>query len=302
MHQSSKNGRPLNRRHERAGKNLRLALKILGKTWRKNTQDTSHVLQWDDWSSYGLPRSPTTIDADIHRGIPEERLESYARCLGLTVMALTSPDSDLHALLDPRKGKTDNASSLLDLGYGPAFQEQYSKYNTREYIQNLFSLMEGVYDISYVTPTLDIILRCSFCIHHAAKNHLCGQGLFFVYGLDNRVEANIFRWHNNLHAIFHCHNMMELGHYLVIDPLRHHLVARRNPFWLKGTGVTDNGQADNAPIAFTFYMQKLERPADQTLLEFWESQCEALRQRPMILPDDADYITFRAMIEAPDSF
>jgi len=162
--------------------------------------------------------------------------------------------------------------------------------------------MNGVYTISYVTPIFDFILRCSFYIHYAAQNHLCGQGLFYVYGLDNKVNANIFRWHNNLHAIFHCHNMMELGHYLTIDPLRHHLVARRNPFWLKGTGVTDNGQADNAPITFTFYMQKLELPVGQTILEFWESQCEALRQRPMILPDDVDYAALRAMIEKPDSF
>ncbi|WP_428560529.1 MAG: hypothetical protein ACP59X_16795 [Solidesulfovibrio sp. DCME] len=296
------NGRPPKPRNAIAGDNLRQALLALGKHWRKNTADPNHVLNWDRWLSYGLPHSPNTIDAHIRLGIPEDRLGDYAKCLQLPAGTLTDPTADMRQALRREWSEPSQAAAPLNFGYGAEFQKKYLGYNSEDYTQALFDLLNGVYLVQYVTPTMDIILQCSFFVYAAEKHFLRAKGLFIIFGFDNITTANIFRWHNNLHAIFHCHNMMELGHYLIVDPLRHHLVSRRTPFWLRGQGVTDNGQANNAPTVFTFRMEKLARPDGLSLEDFFRCECEALRARPAIAPDDAAYAATRQRIEAVDDY
>jgi len=93
----------------------------------------------------------------------------------------------------------------------------------------------------------------------------------------------------------------ELGHFLLVDPLRHNLVARRDPFWLKGQGVTDSGLADNMPVSFAFRMQKLLTPDEGGLEGLWDRECADLRRRPSILPGDAEYASERAEVVSPDA-
>ncbi|WP_300470494.1 hypothetical protein [Breoghania sp.] len=78
------------------------------------------------------------------------------------------------------------------------------------------------------------------------------RGRFSMFGVENPLNADMFPWQNNLHVHFLCENEFELGYVLFIDPLRHHLVRRRKPFWLKGEGLTDRELADNLPISFKF--------------------------------------------------
>lgn len=296
-----RSGRPAKPRSPVAGEHLRHALRILGKSWRKNTKDPEHVLNWKTWTALGLPRSATTIDADIRLGVPEERLAAYAQCLGLSPRALASPETDVRAELGTTWPAQAVTTPSLDLGFGPAFQDEYLACNSPKYLQKLFDLVGGVYRVHYALPIADIINRCSFWFYAAEEHHILARGLFVRFGLENFFKANTFRWHNNLHTMYFCDNKKELGHFLLVDPLRHNLVARRTPFWLKGQGVTDSGLGDNAPVPFTFRMEKLPTPSHLTPGAFWDQECEALRQRPAIHPDEADYDTLRAEVLAPDS-
>lgn len=299
MHSVLKTGRPSKPRSLVAGERLRQALRLLGKTWRKNTQDANHVLKWDRWALLGLPRSPTTIDADIRMGVPEERVTIYAECLGLSPKQLLSPDEDLSTALGTgRFVKTPSAP--LDLGFGAAFQNSYLAYNSREAIEELFELMGGVFRLYYALPISEAIHRCSLWFSAAEEHIILAHGLFVRFGLDNFFEANLFRWHNNLHGRYLCDNYKELGTLLLVDPLRHNLVMRRKPFWLKGQGVTDSGLADNAPIYYTLRMEKVPTPLGLTPGELWDLECEELRLRPHILPDDPDYAPLLAEILTPD--
>lgn len=297
----SRSGRPAKPRHPVAGGHLRRALKILGKNWRKNSEDPEHVLNWETWTAQGLPRSTTTIDADIRQGVPEERLAAYARCLGLSPGALLAPETDLAALLGAARRGRASTEPAVALGFGPAFQDEYPAFNSPAYLEKLFALLGGVYRVHYTLPIADFVNRCVFWVHRVADGCLSARGLFMRFGLDNPFQATIFRWHNNLHVSYLCDNKKELGHFLIVDPLRHNLVARRDPFWLKGQGVTDSGLADNMPVSFAFRMQKLLTPDEGGLGGLWDRECADLRRRPSILPGDAEYESERAEVVSPDT-
>jgi hypothetical protein len=301
MSNSAKLGRPAKQRNRVAGEHLRQALKVLGKGWRKNTKDPDHVLNWSLWTVLGLPRSANTIDADIRLGVPEERLAAYAQCLGLSPRTFGAPDTDIRSELGACRQPGGVARPPLDLGFGASFQGEYRGYNSREYLQNLFELVGGVYRVHYVLPIAGFVNRCAFWFCCAEEHCIRARGLFVRFGLENFFEANLFRWHNNLHASYLCHNSKELGHFLLVDPLRHNLIARREPFWLKGHGVTDNGLADNAPVPFTFRMERLPTPAHCTTGAWWDQECDDLRRRPTVLPADADHDALRAAVLTPDA-
>ncbi len=298
-----KAGRPGSRRIPAAGEQLRRALKILGKTWRKNVASPDHVLNWTMWEAFGLPRSPTTIDADMRLGVPEERLGAYAQCLGLAPEVLADPGADIRAALWSRKG---GEASLPDLGLGAAFLEGWRKHNDPRYVRDLFALIGGAYRVFYVLPIFERINRCAFWFQEAQEDRIAGRGLFFMFGLENFFEAAFFRWHNNLHGTFLCANRLELGYLMFVDPLRHNLIARRDPFWLKGKGMTDSGLVDNAPAHFTFLMEKLSGPGgpggtgEEDGAVLWERECEEVRRAPSLGPDDPDFEALRERILAPD--
>ena len=125
--------------------------------------------------------------------------------------------------------------------------------------------------------------------------------MFVMFGAENHFDASTFCWHNNLHTFLLCDNRTELAHYMTIDPLRHNLVARREPFWLKGHGITDRGLADNAPISYILRKEKLPQPDGVSQEELWQRECELLRSRPAVLPGDNEYDELRAQILEPDS-
>jgi hypothetical protein len=299
MRGQQKTGRPAKPRSLVAGERLLQALRLLGKTWRKNTQDSNHVLKWDRWAIVGLPRSPTTIDTDMRLGVPEERLSAYAECLGLSPKQLLSPDEDLSIALGTIR-PTKTPLPPLNLGFGDAFQNAYLAYNSRAAVKELFELMGGVFRLYYALPISEAVHRCSLWFYAAEEHIILAHGLFVRFGLDNFFEANLFRWHNNLHGRYLCDNHKELGTLLLVDPLRHNLVMRRKPFWLKGQGVTDSGLADNAPIYYTLRMEKVPTPFGLTPGELWDLECEELRRRPHILPGDPDYASLLDEVLTPD--
>lgn len=280
---------------------MRSALKYLGKSWRKNTGDPDHVLNWKAWTDLGLPRSATTIDADMRLGVPEERLSAYARCLGISPAMFGAPDTDIRFALGlPRQARAV-AARPLDPGLGPLFRDDYPIYNSRQSLKDVFKLIGGVYRAYYVLNIADFVNRCALWICGVEENRILGRGFFVRFGLENFFEAAFFRWHNNLHATYLCHHGKELGHFLMADPSRHNLMARRRPFWLKGLGLTDSGLADNAPVALTCHMERLPAPKGLDQAVLWDRECEDLRRRPTIHPGDADYELLRAKVLAPDA-
>jgi hypothetical protein len=287
-------------RNKTAGMQLRQALKLLDKHWRKNACDPGHVLNWEAWQACGLPRSATTIDYDMRIGVPEDRMMAYAYCLGLPPRAFGDPDADIHFLIGMSQQNATRASSI-DLGFGAAFSGEYNSHNTPEYIHKLFGLMEGVYRAFYVLHGVEPLGRCAYWINQAAPYFVKSRGFFIMFDMENVFEANTFRWHNNLHTFLLCDNRTELAHYMTIDPLRHNLVARRSPLWLKGHGITDRGLAENAPISYILRKQKLHQPEGVSLEELWRQECCSLRSRPAVMPDDDDYEELRAQILEPDT-
>jgi len=282
-------GRPAKARNRAAGEHLRLALRILGKTWRKNTKDPDHVLNWKAWIALGLPRSATTIDADIRLGVPLERLAAYAQCLGLPQRHFGSPQTDIRALL-ALSGQTRAAWDHAPTpDFGAVFQDEYRAYNAPHYIDRLFALIGGVYRVHYGLSHSNHIHNCAFWLHTQEEHRILGRGFFVIFGLENRFTSITYRWHNNLHTHYLCDNHKEFGHIILPDPLRHNLIARRAPFWLSGNGVTDSGLADNAPTTVALRMEK--RPAaEQAACEaLWERECAAVRKRPSTSRDEADF-------------
>lgn len=288
-------------RNKTAGLQLRQALKLLDKHWRKNVNDPDHVLNWETWQAYGLPRSATTIDADIRHGIPAERMLAYAHCLGVPPRDFGDPEADIPALLGLARQRAASSTSTIHLGFGPSCQDEYLHHNTEPYMRKLFGLMEGVYRAFYVLHDVEPMGRVAYWIHRADPHLLRGRGLFIMFDVENLFDANTFCWHNNLHTFLLCDNRKELAHYMTIDPLRHNLVSQRAPFWLKGHGITDRGLADNAPISYILRKEKLEQPAGVSLEELWHRECDLLRSRPSVMPDDKDYKDLRAQILEPDS-
>ncbi len=301
MGNTPKPGRPAKTRIPAAGEHLRHALRVLGKTWRKNTKDPDHVLNWPAWTAAGLPRSATTIDADIHLGIPEERMAAYAQCLGLSPRALASPETDVRAFLGSERAETGATLPPLANGFGPSFQDDYLAYNHPSYLSELFALVGGVYRVSYLLSISDNIYRCAFWFCSVGRSCIQGRGFFMMFGLENFFTSSTFRWHNNLHSMFLCDNRKELGYYMLIDPLRHNLIMRRTPFWLRGQGMTDSGLADNAPVPFTLRMEKRAPAEAQAEGQAWDRECDDVRRRPAIHSEDADYAAMRDAILAPDA-
>ena len=293
-------GRPSLRRAAAAGQNLGLALKLLGKTWRRDVDSPNHVHSWERWAACGLPRSATTIDRDIRKGIPASRLAAYARCLGLTPEALGSPDTDIIKVLEvPAPASAEGIPSRV-LAYRDKIPERYLEHNRETYIQELFALMQGVYRVFYVLEGVETVHRSAVWIHAADAHRLLVRGLFSMFGNENIFDAEMFRWHNNLHMHFLCENGLELGYILFVDPLRHHLVQRRDPFWLKGRGLTDRGLADNQPVTFAMRFEKLPLSGDLSLEDIYRRECDDLRDRPFVAPGEPDYDALRTEILAPD--
>ncbi|MGE4192881.1 MAG: hypothetical protein AB7E51_05785 [Pseudodesulfovibrio sp.] len=295
---TGKTGRPYLRRNTVAGRNLRTALKLLGKTWRKDVHNPNHVRNWVAWTDCGLPSSPTTIDCDMREGVPEQRIAAYALCLGLPPETLCSPEADTVGLL----GAPAASSSLPFMvpGYADRYADRVQEYNRPSYIRELFALMGGVYHMDCLLAGVELIHRCTLWVHGVQANCLLMRGQFVMFGDENSLEARIFRWHNNLHTHYLCENGLELGYTMTVDPLRLNIVHRRNPFWLGGTGMTDRGLADNQPVTFVFRMQKLPMPESVSQEQLWLRHCDKMRKRPFLAPGEPGYERSRTGILAPE--
>lgn len=300
MKKSNSSGRPPAKRNLDAGRQLGIALKVLGKTWRRDTENPNHVLNWDHWITCELPRSATTIDKDIRQGVPVTRLSAYAHCLGITPGALASADTDMHEILGPGLAPDPDQTPSLVMNCTDRFPELYLENNSETYIRKLFTLINGVYRMHYLLYGVDIIHRCSIWIHQAEAYRILAKGIFIMFGVENMARGNIFRWHNNLHMHYLCQNGMELGYVMTVDPLRHNLVQRRAPFWLKGHGLTDRGLAGNTPVTFVFKKEKLSPQKGIDLEKLWKMKCDHLRKRPFIAPGELEYEALWSEITAPD--
>jgi hypothetical protein len=298
-------GRPPKERNPRAGDKLRRGLELLGKSYGKNVEAENHVLRWVRWTESGLPKSTVTIGEDMRRGVPADRLAGYAKCLGLPVALFADPNISVDhpefvRLVGEAKESLVQLSLPVRFGFSREFHLKLLEYNRPDYIAQLYGLLRGVYRISYKTTDLDHIGKCVFFIHARQDNILKAKGLFVFHGLDMPVFCTIYRWHNNIHFIYHSGDMLELGQWITIDPLRHQLVSRRLPFVLRGRGVTDNGLAYNTPISFSCVMEKFPENMDGDEEAVWAEQCVVLRKRPHIVPSDSEYIKLLARINEPD--
>ncbi|WP_320171112.1 hypothetical protein [Maridesulfovibrio sp.] len=289
-------GRPIFDRNKSAGRNLRTALKLLGKTWRKDTMNPNHVLNWSTWTGCGLPSSSNTIDKDMREGVPDKRISAYALCLGLTPEGLCSPTSDIARLLSTPSGLGREQPLFIPAGSMDRHFDNWLEYNRPSYIQRMYSLMGGVYRMYYVLHDIEAVYKCALWIYGAEAHRMLMRGLFVMFGKENRLEAHIFRWHNNLHTHYLCENGLELGYTMTVDPLRHNIVSRRTPFWLHGTGMTDRGLVDNLPITFIFREEQIPCPENMSQEDLWQQECDALRAHPCIGPDDPEYERVRSSI------
>ena len=249
----------------------------------------------------GLPRSSTTIDRDMRLGVPEDRISAYAHCLGITPAAMASPQTDIPELLGSPRVAVAEKSPTMAMNFRDYFPERYLEHNSDTYISELFALMNGVYRMRYLLHGVDTIHRCCVWVDRAESYRISAKGMFIMFGMENLAHGNYFRWHNNLHLHYVCQNGMELGYAMTVDPLRHNLVKRRNPFWLKGHGLTDRGLEGNIPISFLFKKEKLPVPMGMSLKDLWEMECEELRQKPFYAPGEEEYDVFWAEIMSPDS-
>lgn len=299
MTSNKQSGRPTEARQKTAGKQLGIALKILGKTWRKDTESRSHVHNWKKWNNLNLPRSATTIDKDINDGIPDSRVSAYAHCLGIAPTTLLTPQTDLYRILFPEEPELESSTADI-LDYQSRIPEHYFKHNNDSYIKDLFELIEGVYRMNYVLQGIETLHRCTIWIKKAENNQIYAKARFIMFGIENEADANIFRWHNNLHYHYLCENKLELGYLMTVDPLRHNLVRQRNPFWLKGQGLTDRGSSQNPPITLSFLKEKLQNPYHLPLEELWEEETENMRFCPHLRPIEPGYEALRRKILAPD--
>jgi hypothetical protein len=293
-------GRPTFKRNKVAGKNLCTALKILGKTWRKDVDNPKHVQNWINWTDYDLPNSPTTIDGDMRLGVPEQRITAYAMCLGVASEALCSGKTNMIKLLDASAVSPGRQILPMVPGHKDQFTKRYQEYNRPSYIKELFALMGGVYRMDYLLQGVEPIHRCTVWIYGAEASSLRLRGLFVMFGNENPFEACMFRWHNNLHTNYLCENGLELGYTMTVDPLRHNILRQRSPFWLRGTGMTDRGLADNQPITFTFRKQQIPCPEDMMPEAVWKRECQNIRKHPFIAPGEPDYERVRTAILTPE--
>lgn len=289
-------GRPTYERNEVAGRNLRTALKLLGKTWRKNLDSPNHVLNWSTWTDCGLPSSANTIDCDMRQGVPDKRIATYALCLGLTPEELCSAKADMPKLLHSPSGRSQEQPVFMPSAYVDRHSTNWLEYNRPTYIRRMFELMGGVYRMYYVIQDVDAVYRCPLWIYGAEAHRMLLRGMFIMFGKENRFEANIFRWHNNLHTHFLCENGLELGYAMTVDPLRHNIVRQRSPFWLHGTGMTDRGLVDNRPVTLVFRKEMLPCPESMTEETLWQEECEKTRRKSCIEPDEPDYDRLRAEV------
>lgn len=286
---STSAGRPTFERNQAAGRNLRTALKLLGKTWRKDLDNPNHVLNWSTWTGCGLPSSANTIDRDMHQGVPDKRIAPYALCLGLKPADFCSEEADMACLLNSPLGRSLEQPLFLPSGSLDQFSGSWLEYNRPEYVQRMFALMGGVYRMSYVLQGVEGIHQCALWIYAAEAHRMLMRGVFVMFGRENELEANIFRWHNNLHTHYLCNNGLELGYTMTVDPLRHNLVRLRTPFWLHGTGMTDRGLMDNRPVTFLFRKEQIPCPEGMTREALWQRECDAVRAHPCITPDEPGY-------------
>lgn len=293
-------GRPVERRQKIAGKQLGIALKILGKTWRKDTKSKNHVHNWKKWTDLKLPKSATTIDKDIKDGIPDSRVTAYAHCLGVQPKILLAEQQDFYKTLFPEES-TPGRNSSDNLGFLTYFSDHYNEHNSNTYINELSALLQGVYRMHYVLQGVESIHRCAVWIQAAENNHLIGKARFVMFGIENLANVNIFCWHNNLHFHYLCENRLELGYLMTVDPLRHNIVRQRTPFWLKGQGLTDRGSSQNPPITLSFIKKKLMNPEKLPLEDLWQQECENMRSFPHIMNDSPQYATIHDEILAPDN-
>ncbi|WP_247648332.1 hypothetical protein [Pseudodesulfovibrio sp. zrk46] len=255
---------------------------------------------WSEWVENGLPSSPTTIDCDMREGVPESRLSAYASCLGTTVDGLCSKRTNWAKKLKGPTISEGDDNLLWPTGLGEEFSKRNKEYNRPSYIEELFSLMGGVYRMNYLIDGVDLIHRSTLWVHKVEGNRMLTRGGFIMFGNENQYEAVIFRWHNNLHFHYLCENGMELGYCMTVDPLRHNLVRQRKPFWLLGTGMTDRGLVDNKPITFVFRMEQLVPETGMSLKELWNTESDDMRKHPFIAPGTPDYERIRTEILTPD--
>lgn len=282
-------GRPKKDRNRVAGKNLRFALKVLGKSWRKNTQDPDHIANWDRWNLYNLPKSTVTIDTDIKEGVPLDRILPYAKCFKLSDIDFSTREIDMYDALGLSVNKQHTIDPFPWFWQYPSVRENYLLYNSKDQLERLFERLAGVYRVYYVMAGCNSIFCALFHIYEKKGAVIYGRGLFIEEGKERHVISSIFRWQKNIHGTIFCLEDMELGYCLMRNPLQTSARAKGGKLFLEAHGVTDSIQSDHTIITYEIRLQKIALPTQQPFEAFWEAECRALHQRPYIRRRDPEY-------------
>ncbi len=287
-------GRPRKARIPLSGEKLKKALALRGKSYGMRRQSASHVSNWKAWTAAGLPKSITTIREDIAAGIPEDRLQAYARCFQVSykVFADASIGPDDGQFVDALL--TDNdpltiGEDFFGFGQKSNFSALFRRYNSPEYLQRLFKLMRGVYECYWTSnENPDLILRCALAIKNIGKGFLRCKGAYYYYEAENHIQPFIFRWMNNLHLVSMADDYRSLFHAMFVDPFKVPAIMNTQPFSLFGLALSEDGEIGLRPMCSRIYISRIAESAKYTDTIYHEKADEVLK-KPYVSTHEPDY-------------
>ena len=296
-------GRPKKVRNKIVGAKVRRAISFWGKSISKNNISGNHVCNWSRWSQHGLPKSPTTVYDDIDRGVPVDRICSYARCFNIKVEELLNdsmqPDSsEFVSLISTAKSSVqDSEGFVFDKSGDKDFSSFFMNFNSADYIDKLYSKISGYYTVHYAFLSGKPVILAGACKIDTYKDGcILGKAYYQFAGSEVELHLFFYRWHNNLHVRYYSKDSFELGYFIGIDPTRHHSVYIRSPFYFHMLGITDDGSNANVPINNRLVFEKKGGLKDRV----WEDCMEYQRMSSLIEPGDDRYDELFEKIMASD--
>lgn len=297
-------GRPKKTRVPGSGDKLRRGFEVLGRTWGKNKTAASHVFQDERWSRCGLPKSINTVQEDIRRGIPLDRLAGYAAFLNITSDMLRDATVSSHAAqFNEAIFAAREAAASPDLQlwkyYAEPFRSHFQEFNNSMYVQSLFRILHGVYHMETFFPPAREIHQADVFVHTAERHALRAECRQPFQGEDIRYDMLIYRWGSNLHIAYHSQDMRMLGRLMTEDPLRHYALAHRRPFYLDLVGVGDALSGPHTCCSMRCRVERLE-DGDEDPRRAFDQACRRTREHPVILPTDPGHAARMARLSPPD--
>ncbi len=296
-------GRPRLNRLASAGKKLKRALELWDKSTGMYSSSSRHVAQWDRWQQNHLPKSVTTIRQDISQGVPLGRIKDYAQCLNVSADLLMDeslvPESETFA----RKVQAGirEATGHVFLGLqGMDAQEAISRFNGPETLQEVFTVIRGAYNAYWWNEeSPDEILRFALCFHECKKTTIFTQCAYKYYNRENILKPYCFLWQNNIHIISIESQFTSLSHAVFINPDKFPPLKQRDPFYLHGTALSEDGTLGVRPMVSYIIIQRVDGSQENTL-EKYENIVKSVMFSPVITKEHPDFEALRQAVVIPD--